>query len=71
MIYTKDVNKSYANKIGIWLGGNDMTIAELKEILNEFDDDKDVIIWCPENETLYETDEVYGDNNGHLQLTTI
>lgn len=48
-----------------------MTIAELKEILDEFDDDKDVIIWCPENKTLYETDEVYGDNNGHLQLTAI
>lgn len=48
-----------------------MTIAELKEIIKGFDDNADVIIWCPENHTLYDTDEVFGDNNGALQLTAI
>lgn len=48
-----------------------MTIAELKEIIKNFDDDAEVIIWCPENHTVYDTYEVYRNNNGFLQLTAI
>lgn len=48
-----------------------MTVMELKNILDKFDDDAEIVIWCEDNKTLYETDEVYGDNNGNLQLSTI
>ena len=44
-----------------------MTIAELKEMLNAFDDDKCVFVFDEEHHEVKDVESV-SDNNGHLQL---
>ena len=44
-----------------------MTVKELKDVLEHFDNDKDVVVFIPESSTLYNATELR-DNNGNLQI---
>lgn len=44
-----------------------MTIAQLKKALEMFEDDSYVLVFCPDNSTLYDVVDIT-DNNGNLQL---
>lgn len=47
-----------------------MKTKELKQILELFNENNDVIVFNSDNATLYDVESV-SDNNGHLQINII